>query len=353
MEFNAVSGIFPLMRGAELDALAEDIKQNGLLEPIVLDVDGKILDGRNRFWACERAGVKPLYRRWGGGCTPLAFVIAENLKRRHLNESQRAMVATRLANLEHGQRADYTAESQICDSVTQQQAADMLNISKRAVEMARAVMGKAPDLAALVDAGTMSVNKAITEIKDAEVKARLDELEAAEVDAPTGEYDVVVIDPPWPMEKIKRDVAPKQAGFDYPTMTEDELAALDIPTAEDCHVWVWTTHKFLPMALRLLPVWGCKYVCMFVWHKPGGFQPFGLPQYNCEFAVYARHGSPKFFDTKAFNVCFEAPRGAHSEKPAEFYDVVRRVTRGRRLDMFSRREIGGFAAWGKEAPQNE
>ena len=91
------------------------------------------------------------------------------------------------------------------------------------------------------------------------------------------------------MERIERVVAPNQTSddvrFDYPTMTEQELEAFGTTTvkdvlANDCHVFVWTTQKFQPMAMRLIEVWGFRYVLDMVWHKSGGFQPFGLP-YNC------------------------------------------------------------------------
>ena len=187
------------------------------------------------------------------------------------------------------------------------------------------------------------------EAKRAAVVKSLDNVSARQAKELAGEYDVIVIDPPWPMEKIEREVRPNQVAFDYPTMGEDDLAAMQMPAAKNCHLWIWTTHRFLPMAVRLLDAWGFKYVCTFVWHKPGGFQPIGLPQYNCEFAVYARRGAPQFIDTKAFPVCFNAPRGKHSEKPEAFYDVVRTVTAGRRIDIFNRRDIEGFDVWGKEA----
>lgn len=192
------------------------------------------------------------------------------------------------------------------------------------------------------------VQDLIREEKRTGLRAHLDAVAAREIAAPTGLYDVLIIDPPWPMEKIERDERPNQSELDYPTMNEAELRALTLPAAADCHVWLWTTPKFLPLGLALLPAWGLTYVCPFVWHKPGGFQPYNLPQYNCEFALYARKGHPSFLDTKEFQLCFAARRAGHSEKPDYFYDVVRRVTGGRRLDLFNRRVIAGFTGWGKE-----
>lgn len=167
---------------------------------------------------------------------------------------------------------------------------------------------------------------------------------------PTGRYSTIVIDPPWDMQKIERVVAPNQAWFDYPTMTEEQLAGFDVANmaADDCHLFCWTTQKFLPVALRLIEGWGFRYVLTMVWHKAGGFQPFGLPQYNCEFAIYARRGAPEFTETKAFNCCFQAPRREHSRKPDAFYDVIRRVTSEPRIDVFSREAREGFDQHGND-----
>jgi len=89
-----------------------------------------------------------------------AFVVSLNLKRRHLSENQRAMVAARLANLKHGDN-QYTMDAQICASTSQPDAAELLNVSRRSVQHAVAVQrAGTPELIAAVDAGQVSVSAA-------------------------------------------------------------------------------------------------------------------------------------------------------------------------------------------------
>jgi len=382
--------MFPMLAADKLAELADSIRESGLREEIWLTRDGLVLDGRNRLKACSLAGAQPRFRTYDGD-DPWQFVYDLNYHRRHLSESERAMAAAHMANAKQGRPvADKGANLPLCPdgvaaqpTITTSEAASKFNVSERSVKSARKVLNDGvPELADAVYSGKVAVSTAANiaslpepeqreviaaddekairqrfqqiadekrEAKRAAIVEKVTSIAATEAKATQGVYDCIVIDPPWPMQKIERDVRPNQVGFDYPTMTEEELRDLEIPTADDCHVWVWTTHKFLPMAFRLLEAWSLRYVCTFVWHKPGGFQPIGLPQYNAEFALYCRTGAPAFVDTKAFPTCFTAPRGAHSEKPAEFYDVVRRVTVGRRLDMFNRRSIVGFDTWGNEA----
>jgi N6-adenosine-specific RNA methylase IME4 len=254
------------------------------------------------------------------------------------------------ANLSHNtiaqvQKIESTVIPEIRDKVRRGDIS--INDAYKVVNMPEAEQQK---IATKMDeSGMDKLADAIREVKRVEIIENLESISVQETKKTQGFYDVIVIDPPWPMEKIEREVAPSQALLDYPTMALEEIAAMQIPGAPDCHLWLWCTHKLLPRAFNILEMWNYKYVCAFVWHKPGGFQPYGLPQYNCEFALYARQGSPPFIDLKDFPVCFSAPRNAHSEKPKEFYDLVRRVTAGRRLDMFARRAIEGFDSWGNEA----
>src|SRR5262245_52911700 len=95
MEFHEVADIFPMMGKEEFEALKTDIKANGQREPIWLH-EGKIIDGRNRYQACTKLGVVPIYRKWDGNGSLVAFVVSLNLHRRHLSESQRALIGARI-----------------------------------------------------------------------------------------------------------------------------------------------------------------------------------------------------------------------------------------------------------------
>lgn len=359
----------PLMPG-EKAGLEESLLAEGCRDPFVT-WRGTIVDGHNRYEICTRHGIdfEVTEKDFENETAAMVWMIDNQKDRRNLTPAQRLEMGFKKAGLlapkakanlkqagkQHGRgKPCPTLDNPIDPIDTIQTAAEFAGTSRATASKYKKVVEKADtETKTAVLKGDVSINQAYKEVKKEERReaqqSKNAELFAREVEPPTGEYDVIVIDPPWPMKKIERDCRPNQVSeLDYPTMSEDELREFSLPMAEDCHVFLWTTHKFLPMALRLIQSWRLKYVCTLVWHKPGGFQPVGLPQYNCEFAIYARRGSPTFIDTKKFPVCFEAPRGRHSEKPEEFYKTLRRVTAGARIDIFNRRKIEGFHPWGNE-----
>lgn len=370
-----IKSLIPPLSQDELSQLESNILSDGCREALVT-WEGILLDGHNRLFICQKHNLP--YRTEIINLTDIdaakIWVEENQLGRRNLTDDQRTAVAHRLqqrkveiAKRERAKRARYAVEER--NPVSPEKKADLVvtpspksepkertraavakshKVSERKLRAIAQVAKSKPEMVQQIADGKLTVAQAIREVKREAIINNLENIKAKKSKELSGVYDVLVIDPPWPMQKIERDERPNQSEFDYPTMSEEELFNLKIPYAEDCHIWLWTTQKFLPMAIRLLEIWRLKYVCTFIWHKPGGFQPIGLPQYNCEFALYARKGNPQFIDTKAFFTCFNAPRGKHSEKPEDFYEMVRRVTAGRRMDMFNRRNIEGFEGWGKE-----
>jgi site-specific DNA-methyltransferase (adenine-specific) len=155
VKFHPIADCFRLIEGRELDELVEDIRINGLHEAILL-YEGQILDGRNRFRACRRAGILPRFAEYEG-TDPVGFVVSLNLRRRHDDESQRGMSAARLAKLPLGAN-QHTGSANL---PTQPQAAQLLNVSERTVRSARRVLNEgAPELVQAVDRGEVSVSAA-------------------------------------------------------------------------------------------------------------------------------------------------------------------------------------------------
>ena len=95
-DVHPVADLFPMLSGDELEELAADIKERGLLQPIVLDQQGRILDGRNRLAACKQARVKPQFVTYEGD-DPDGYALAVNIARRHLTTGARAILAEHFA----------------------------------------------------------------------------------------------------------------------------------------------------------------------------------------------------------------------------------------------------------------
>jgi ParB-like chromosome segregation protein Spo0J len=158
-EFHPVAELFPLMEGRPFAELVADILAQGLKEKIWLH-DGKIIDGRNRYRACKEAGVEPEFREWDGKGSLVAFVCSLNLHRRHLDESQRAMIAAQISNIPQGVRSDRAAKvinldirDAVCvDPVTVEEAAKMMGVGRESVQMARVIRRDGDE--SLVDAVT-------------------------------------------------------------------------------------------------------------------------------------------------------------------------------------------------------
>lgn len=156
-----VARIFPPMAEDAFRGLVEDVRANDLREAGWL-FQGQIIDGVHRARACAESGRAMRWNEWTGDAGELVkFVLSLNLHRRHLNESQRAMVAARIATLGDGNPhfKAKNATSPIGEvAVAAPEAAKAMSVSIQSVTRARKVRDRGiPELATAVDRGDVSV----------------------------------------------------------------------------------------------------------------------------------------------------------------------------------------------------
>jgi ParB-like chromosome segregation protein Spo0J len=168
MKFHEYANLFPMMPEMNLMRLAEDIKEKGQSDPVIT-LDGMILDGRNRFKACEINGITPRCEAYKGD-DPLGFVISHNLHRRHLTESQRAMVAAKWAGLKQGGdrgnqhtggKSPIGGLANPSATATRDEAAALLNVGTSSIDRAKQIIKHGtPELQSMVENGEVSVDSA-------------------------------------------------------------------------------------------------------------------------------------------------------------------------------------------------
>lgn len=146
--------LFPLMAGEAFAELVADVRTNGLMEPIVRTYEGEILDGRNRFLACVETGKKLRYVAYTGN--PWTFVISTNLHRRHLTDTQRAIIAGKIADRAVGRPIEEMASAEAINGEVPSriEAAELLHVSRSSVERARRIQRNGTEgMKALTESG--------------------------------------------------------------------------------------------------------------------------------------------------------------------------------------------------------
>lgn len=418
MNYHPLSELFPLMQGREFDELVADIKTNGQREPIWLvpqsapqpgehkcyaydetkcDLeisDGVwrcrycdhnpalleyvILDGRNRWRACESLGIEPFVERYDGD-NPLAFVVSLNLRRRHLSETQRALVAAKIADLPHGVRADQSGK---LAGVTQPAAAEMLNVSERSVRSARRVVDDgslelvnavetdrisvsvAADIAELSKAeqteivakGEKEILQAAKQIRAKKADTRREEriaivaaMAAPSPSVPTQRYPVIYADPPWRYEFSTEDRAIENQ---YPTMPVEDICAMNVAAmaTDDAILFLWATSPKLPEAMSVITAWGFTYRTSAVWVKPQLGMGYYFRQQHELLLVATRGNMPAPAPADRPRSVVTSDRAAHSEKPAEFAEAIERMYPTLpKIELFCRTGTrAGWETWGNQ-----
>lgn len=351
--------LFPLMSDEELSELSDDVKSNGLLEPVWDYVDPEsgqvlLLDGRNRWLACERAGVVPKKRRYEGD-DPVGFAVSLNLTRRHLTTGQKAAVAHDSLPLYEAEaerrkvaagRAYGRGQSKSDEQVeadrpqpvkrapqARDRAAKAAGTSGRSVARYKRIAEVAPDLADSVKGGSMALDRAERIVRDREAQDRKIAKAKAEAEAqpvPTSvdirhgdfrevladlqDVDAIITDPPYPREFLP--------------LLGDMAAWADKVLAEDGIMAVLIGQTHLPEVYRLLDGhrayrWtGCYLTpgAGYVSH-PRKVQSNWKP-----LIVYG--GGPRFSDTFSSEGSDADAKGHHKwgQDYSAFHAIVERLT---------------------------
>jgi N6-adenosine-specific RNA methylase IME4 len=438
LAFHPYANLFPLIEGQEFYDLAEDIRANGLHDLITLiSVDGtwQILDGRNRYralcWLLSTGEVLgDAWGHWAGevvrvemladygnvflyaeapvenDAEALAYVISKNLKRRHHNESQRAMVAARLGRLDRGGNRSKGS----IEPLSSEQRAELLNVGRESVKRAQIVQdGAAPEIVEAVERGDLAVSAAaeiasqpaerqaeivqvltrdatgkltdeakkalaplIREIRADKMAAKRQRRDEREQQTgrkiqqmPGNFFGVAIEDFEWHHAAWSEDTgAEKSPSMHYETAQDAQTPEAIVARcaerfaclAETCVIFKWVTIPHLSIGIKVLELQGFTYVTSLVWNKERAGEGRGTGYWftgEHEYVLVGARGGAVAPATAHFRSNFSAPVGGHSEKPDNLHEIIEfHWPNTPKVEFNARRRRPGWEAWGWQAPES-
>ena len=330
----------------DIKGLKDSIEEVGLINPITINQNSKILAGRRRFQAIKDLGwpeVECRVMESKGDLFDFKVAIEENLKRKNLTDVEVSVAIAEYDEMKRkieGEqpRGKHRSSSKLDDEGwSREKTAKDLNISptsvSRAIEIAEAVE-EYPDLAK--EKGSVVLRH---------YKQREDTIAIAEKTYKKieGKFKTILADPPWQyVENILGRTQPE-----YNVMDIGRLKTLNLlPYLEpNCHLYLWSTNNFIPIALEVGKHWGFEYKTIITWVKDS----MGVGSYFRNSTEHLLFFVKGHLPTRQENILthFTAPRGQHSEKPEIAYKIIESSSFPAYLELFGRQERENWVQYGK------
>jgi N6-adenosine-specific RNA methylase IME4 len=315
----------------DIRSLARSIQEIGLLHPVVIRPDGKLIAGERRLRALKLLGWKKVPATVLDLDKVIRGEVAENVFRQDFRPSEMVAIAKALepllrkeAKARQGARTDLPVNFRNVEfGDTRDRLGASVGVSGRTLEKMMSIVEAAekhPRKFGHLKEEMDETGKATRPYR--ELLRLKDERRVLALKAITGKYRALILDCPWAYEQ-------NLAGWGrptYATMNKDELLQLPVPewAAEDCHLYIWVTNAMMPLACELVRAWEFEHRTILTWVK----DRIGLGAYfrnQTEHVIFATRGNSNIRCNSLPNV-FHAPQRRDSEKPDEFYSLVRRAS---------------------------
>jgi N6-adenosine-specific RNA methylase IME4 len=383
--------LIPPMSLEDYHNLIEDIKRNGILQPIDITYNNVILDGHHRVKAARELGIKEVEVR----IPELLYVdedeylISVAMNRRHLTEGQKAVLANEYrkilstkrqseagkikANARWHPDSEYNSETvseQHENEVdTRKEASEKFKVSEWKVRTVQEIEKTAPKVYERLGSGDIQIHEAkiiaqlpedkreiVLEKKletNENVRAIIQVINNTEKNQnvkpiPEGKFSIIYADPPWKFESSSSST--RAVENHYPTLELEKIKEIKVPADDNAILFLWTPALEIEGALEVMKAWGFSYRTNMVWVK----DKIGLGFYvrmKHEFLLIGIKGEgigTPLPENRSESVIF-AERTEHSKKPDIFYEIIEKMyPKHSRIELFARSKREGWEAWGNE-----
>lgn len=364
--------LIPALTQEEYKQLEDNILKEGIREKIIT-WNSYIIDGHNRYEISQKWNLdfETESKHFEDENAVREWMILNQFGRRNLSNYQRSVLALQLEEvfkekakenlkLSDGKGKQKSAEVKVEPIETRKELAKVASVSHDTISKVKHIEAKAtPEVKQKLSTGEVSINQVYQEIKKEEKKAerielieqQIEDIEQGKLPELKGLFNVISVDPPWPYEGESKkttsfDSVGRRVANPYPEMSITDIKKIEMPLMEDSVVLLWTTHKFLPDAFEILKDWGMDYKATLVWNK----EKIGMGAWfrmQCEFCLVGIKGKP-YWENTTFRDILNEPRREHSRKPDSFFEMIEQITKGRRLEYFSREKRTGWEVFGND-----